>query len=206
MPANDTALGRSLDYYSRQAQTYFDATAHLEMAPVRSRFTARLRAGARVLDAGCGSGRDARAFAEAGFEVEAFDACPELVALASEFTGLPVQCQTFADLQGQGTFDGAWACSSLVHLEEAELVDALQRLSSCLVEDGCIYLNFKVGTEPFVDADGRYFNPATPARAARLCEAAGLWVTELWVTNSLRQPDVQWLNILALKRFPRAAA
>ena len=41
-----------------------------------------LPAGARILDAGCGSGRDAKAFAALGHRVTAFDASPELAALA----------------------------------------------------------------------------------------------------------------------------
>lgn len=204
MSLQSSALNNSLGYYARQAQAYFDATVNLAMASVRQRFTTRLRAGARVLDAGCGSGRDARAFAEAGFRVDAFDACPELVALAQAFTGLPILCQTFAEVQAREAYDGVWACSSLVHLEDSELTAALRQLSGSLVQDGCAYLNFKVGETPFVDEHGRYFNPATPARAAQLCEDAGLWVAELWTTASLRQPDVQWLNILALKRAPRA--
>ncbi len=44
-------------------------------------FSAQLAPGAKVLDYGCGPGAFARAFADQGFQVEAFDASKEMVAL-----------------------------------------------------------------------------------------------------------------------------
>src|SRR3712207_7267921 len=43
------------------------------------RFLRRVRPGGRILDAGCGTGRDALAFVQRGFEVVAFDASAEMV-------------------------------------------------------------------------------------------------------------------------------
>ena len=47
-------------YYDKNAAAYFDETAHLDMSDLRRRFTDLLPEGARILDAGCGSGRDGR--------------------------------------------------------------------------------------------------------------------------------------------------
>jgi 2-polyprenyl-3-methyl-5-hydroxy-6-metoxy-1,4-benzoquinol methylase len=65
---------RSPSHYRTHAQAYFDATQGVDMAPLYARFTPLLPPGARVLDAGCGSGRDALAFQRMGFAVEAEDA------------------------------------------------------------------------------------------------------------------------------------
>jgi ubiquinone/menaquinone biosynthesis C-methylase UbiE len=42
------------------------------MAPLYTRFLARIPAGGHILDAGCGSGRDALAFRKLGYAVTAF--------------------------------------------------------------------------------------------------------------------------------------
>ena len=56
------------------------------MRSARQRFLACLPAGAAILDFGCGSGRDAKAFLELGFSVEASDGSEELCRRASELT------------------------------------------------------------------------------------------------------------------------
>ena len=64
-------------YYRQQAQAYAQATQGVDMAALYARFTPHLPTGGRVLDAGCGAGRDARAFAAMGYQVAAFDASPQ---------------------------------------------------------------------------------------------------------------------------------
>lgn len=49
-----------------------------DLAEIREYFLGFLRRDARILDFGCGSGRDAKAFAEAGRIVEALDGSQEL--------------------------------------------------------------------------------------------------------------------------------
>ena len=70
-------------YYRQFADEFFQSTVGVDLSPIRARFMALLADGATVLDAGCGSGRDAKAFAQEGFRVSAFDASHELAARAS---------------------------------------------------------------------------------------------------------------------------
>ncbi|NJN00325.1 MAG: methyltransferase domain-containing protein [Aquincola sp.] len=73
----------------------------VDMTPIHQRFLARLESGAHILDAGCGSGRDAKAFAEAGFRVTAFDASAELARLASTYCGFEVAVRRFVTVPGR---------------------------------------------------------------------------------------------------------
>ncbi|MBP5565061.1 MAG: methyltransferase domain-containing protein, partial [Lachnospiraceae bacterium] len=75
---------RNIDYYNQNAQSFYDNTVVADMSFWRDKFVALLQHGGRVLDAGCGSGRDAKAFIQLGFSVVAFDASRELCKLASE--------------------------------------------------------------------------------------------------------------------------
>jgi 2-polyprenyl-3-methyl-5-hydroxy-6-metoxy-1,4-benzoquinol methylase len=101
--------------------------------------------GGFILDAGCGSGRDARAFREKGFSVYAFDACPELAALAAAHADIPVEVRTFADVDEEQRYDGVWACASLLHVPREHLPDALNRLWRALRPGGAFYLSFRPG-------------------------------------------------------------
>ena len=48
-------------YYKRFAAEFFGSTVGVDMTAIHQRFLAHLKPGAHILDAGCGSGRDAKA-------------------------------------------------------------------------------------------------------------------------------------------------
>lgn len=79
-----------IPHYRHHAQAYATATRSVDMAPLYARFLPHVPAGGLILDVGCGSGRDALAFAQRGYRVTAFDASPEVARLAAQHTGLPV--------------------------------------------------------------------------------------------------------------------
>lgn len=109
-------MSDTVSYYNNNAPTFFNDTVSVDMYLLHDRFLALVPKGGFVLDAGCGSGRDARAFKQRGYRVAAFDASPELAALASEYIGHYVAVRTFADVDEVGLYDGIWACASLLHL------------------------------------------------------------------------------------------
>ncbi|MFY7856638.1 MAG: class I SAM-dependent methyltransferase, partial [Rubrivivax sp.] len=101
----------TVDYYRQGASGFFAATANVDMTALHERFLASLPGGARILDAGCGSGRDAKAFAERGHRVVAFDASPELARLAIAHCGFEVQVKTFEAIDEVDAYDGIWCCA-----------------------------------------------------------------------------------------------
>src|SRR4029079_479759 len=103
-------------FYRANAQSFFERTAYLEGGEMYAPFLARLPVGAQILDAGCGSGRDTKAFAERGYAVTAFDATPEMAELARAFSGQPERVLRFQEMNYQEEFGGIWACASLLHV------------------------------------------------------------------------------------------
>ena len=144
-----------MDHYRRHALAYANATRDVDMLPLYKRFLQMLPRGGRVLDAGCGSGRDTLAFRRAGYQVAAFDASPELAQLASEHTGVAVCVADFLNLSkttplGVPTgvrFDGIWACASLLHVAEADQAQAWTRLWIWLAPGGVVYASYKLGDD-----------------------------------------------------------
>jgi SAM-dependent methyltransferase len=135
----------TLAYYEDQAETFFAETVDVDMAPLYARFLARVPPGGHILDAGCGSGRDALAFRRLGYAVTAFEASPTLARLATAHCGLPVEVRRFQEIDWEDRFDGIWACASLLHVPMAELPEVLGRLGRALKSDGVLYASFKYG-------------------------------------------------------------
>lgn len=186
-------------FYDRTAAAYVERTFHLDMSKTRRQLTRLLLPGARVLDAGCGSGRDALAFAQAGFEVDAFDASPEMVALARAHTGLDVACHTFEDVTALERYDGIWACASLVHLDDEGLLRALTRLMAALKVGGVIFMSLKKGEGLRFAEDGRVFNDFTLERLTEMEPLRSLELLRFTQNlSTLNQSDV-WLNAVFRK-------
>src|SRR5262249_14876676 len=96
----------SVNYYDQNAESYFADTAQADVHHLRSRFLIHVPAGGDILDAGCGSGRDALAFHRAGYQVTAFDASEEMCRKAREFIKLHVIQMTFQEMKWRNRFDG----------------------------------------------------------------------------------------------------
>jgi len=186
-------------YYQHNAQQFFESTVAVDMAQIRDRFTALLPAHGSVLDAGCGSGRDAKAFAEQGFQVEAFDASPELAELASQHSGLPVKVMRFQELDVSAHYDGIWCCASLLHVPRAELPEVFRRLAKALKAGGVLYASFKYGQGKRED-NGRVFTDMREGEIGGMLtdnEIAGLRVVQEWMSED-RRPDRndRWVNAI----------
>lgn len=147
----------SVAAYSAAADSY--ETIHgPKMADQVGRFAGSLIAPATVLDAGCGPGRDLARFVTLGHHPQGIDLNPTFVAKA----GL-IAPTIEADLRSVGkhfaseSFDGIWACASLVHLAQHEVVDVLGQFARLLRPQGHLYVATKASgtTGWFDELDGR---------------------------------------------------
>lgn len=188
-------------YYQRNARTFFDGTVNVDMSSLYDSFTRHLSPGASVLDAGCGSGRDTKAFNEMGFQVDAFDASSEMVALAQRHSGLPVQHMAFEEVDARQRYDGIWCCASLLHVPAAGLPAVMQKLADALKPGGVWYVSFKYGNGER-EKDGRRFTDIDEAGLTALVDGlADISVVELWTTSDMRPGrDEAWLNGILKKR------
>ncbi|HEY0649315.1 class I SAM-dependent methyltransferase [Phenylobacterium sp.] len=188
----------SVEFYEENAEDFFRRSIDADMAAGWQAFAALLKPGARVLDAGCGSGRDALALSRMGFAVTAMEASPKLATLARAHTGLPVQVLTFDQIAWRDAFDGVWACASLLHVPRAELPAVMTRIRDALVAGGAWWMSFRYGTEER-QTPGRRFTDLDEAGAeSLLASVGGLSLVSMDVTQDVR-PDRagdRWLSIL----------
>lgn len=188
------------DYYQLHAQRFFSETVDVDMSELYCPFVAHLKPGARILDAGCGSGRDAKAFSEMGYEVEAFDASAELVELARQHTGLPVKQMRFEEVTEVERYDGIWCCASLLHVPLAELPGVMAQLAKALKPGGVWYLSFKYGSGER-EKDGRRFTDMDEAGLGEMIVGlSGIELVECWQTHDQRpEREDSWINLVLSK-------
>ena len=191
----------TLHYYQNHAQDFFNGTVNVDMTPLYEAFTQHLTHGARVLDAGCGSGRDAKAFHEMGYQVDAFDASSAMVELARQHTGLPVQLMTFSEIDGKAQYDGIWCCASLLHVPSSELPAVMQKLADALKPGGIWYVSFKYGNGERVQGERRFTDLNEEGLRMGISNITDVAITSLWVTKDYRQErSERWLNGILHKK------
>ena len=84
-------MDKTIEYYNQNADMFAQGTRLVDFTIVQERFRKMLPVGSRILDFGCGSGRDTKYFLEKGYQVAATDGSSELCKLASAFTGIEVK-------------------------------------------------------------------------------------------------------------------
>lgn len=194
-------MSRTLVFYNTNARTFFDDTVGVDMCALYDRFLSQIPAGGYVLDAGCGSGRDAKAFTERGYRVAAFDASPPLVELACRHIGQEVEVRTFAEVNEVAVYDGVWACASLLHLPMKEVPDAINRLWRSLKPGGVLYVSFKEGCGER-EMDGRFFTDLNEQTLRKMfADIADVENIECWVSVDVRPGRCEnWLNAVIRRR------
>lgn len=192
---------QTLDFYNQHTDFFVSGTMNAEMGETQTRFLSRIPSNGLILDYGCGSGRDTKAFLDAGFRVEATDGSEEICLKASGFTGIQVKKMLFSELNEQEKYDGIWACASILHLPKTDLEDVLKRIEKALKPGAVLYASFKYGTHEGM-RNGRYFTDFTEETLHEFWKnACILKIFDLWITRDVRpeRREEQWINLLAIR-------
>ena len=191
----------TIDYYNNNAESFVTSTEQLDMSALYAEFLPRVIAGGHILDAGCGSGRDAWHFKQQGFTVSAFDASNEMANIASQRLGQPVQTLTFEQLNEQNKYDGIWCCASLLHVARPQLPAVFTRLQQAMKPGAVLYLSFKYG-DGEREVNGRRFTDLDETSLSQLLlQLPALRLLKSWQSRDKRPDRLKdiWLNAIISK-------
>lgn len=194
------ALAANLRFYRDHAGEFVRRTSALDMGELHDRFLRRLPRQGRILDAGCGSGRDSVLFLRRGFRVTAVDASPAMVAVARR-AGVRARVLPIQAISYRRAFDGIWACASLLHVPRAEISDVLRRLNRALRPNGVLLVTLKEGKGERIEGEGRFFAYYGLDEFKALLRSTGDW-SRIESRRSRDGKSRAWLNFLARRSGP----
>ena len=193
----------TLDYYNKNSEEYFNSTLNVDMTNTYKPFLKLVPKDGKILDLGCGSGRDSMNFMKLGYEVTAVDGAKELAKKASVLLGKEVILSTFEELELKEKFHGIWACASLLHIKREDLKIVLNNLYNNLEDNGVFYMSFKYGEKEYVDDKNRYFNCFTDESIIGFInENTKFNILDLYITEDKlgRVNEVKWVNLICNKK------
>lgn len=161
-------------FYDDNAAAYAGATLGFSMEEPLRIFSVRLPDRARVLDIGCGSGRDLRFFREQGFIPVGLDVSAGLANYAAQVSQCPIVVADMLKLPfADGSFDGVWASASILHIRRDEIPDVLGEVRRVMGQNGVFFSSLKMGSGEARTADSRFFTFVQPEEWRALLMRAG---------------------------------
>ena len=184
-------------YYENEARAFFEATVGIDPTPFLTPLAEGLTPGSRVLDIGCGSGRDLLWLKNRGFLPHGLEPSTALSVLAEAHSGCPVTTgeMSSTDLL-ERTWDGILLSGVLVHLPHTLVPGLLQRLKGALAPGGRLYISVKEGTGFATDSNNRRFYYWQDSDFRSALGNAGLRLLSMSRSASARGNSDIWLGYL----------
>ena len=201
MPSPDAATEETIATYDATVAEFAERVFAIDLRDQLDRLATHLPPGGRILDAGCGPGRDVQHLKRMGFGLVGMDRSWGMLSEAARRACGTWVCGDLRALPfADGAFDGVWACASLLHLHKAEVPKALLELRRVL-DGGIMFLAVKKGDgggyATLASGHRRYFSYYQPAELHQLCRDASFSVLESSLQGDERRPGTSWLHILA---------
>jgi SAM-dependent methyltransferase len=197
----------TLAYYTAHWEDLVQRYESADVTELQALLAASFSPGARLLELGCGSGRDAAFMLANGFDVIASDAVQEMIdaaaachpALAGRLCRICLPLDLTPSL---GPFDGVYAVATLMHLTRPAIQDVFSGIRRVLVPGGRLFFSVPLHRNDVaadeLDAKGRRFTAMTRTAWTGICRHTGFDVIALTISSDgLGRESFAWLNCLA---------
>ena len=192
----------TITYYDQNAETFIESTINVDASALYKPFEELLQQGDRILDLGCGSGRDSRYFSQHGYSVIAVDPSQAMCEQTRTFACVPVYRMRAEENHFSNEFDAVWACASLLHIHKEKQEIVLHKIATSLKDGGILYCSWKYGDNMRTTDDTRVFTDMNELLLQDVLKNIDeLELLKTWVTCDIRKAncDQKWMNALFKK-------
>ena len=190
----------TLAHYDQHAESFWEGTCDHDVSQNRDALLEHLdgKGPFRILDFGCGPGRDLKVFRQLGHEAIGLEGAERFVELAREYSGCVVWHQNFLRLQlPPDYFEGIFANAALFHVPSQELPRVLSELHATLKRNGVLFSSNPRGENQEGWSGERYGVFYNLKRWREIVTAAGfVEITHYYRPPGLPREQQPWLASL----------
>ncbi|MEK6835285.1 MAG: class I SAM-dependent methyltransferase [Nanoarchaeota archaeon] len=194
-------IKEAIEAYDKIATTYADYTFPKLLQFQLNKFISLL-VGKKILDAGCGPGRDLQYFNQEGLDVTGIDISRGMLRECKRRTGITALDMDMRKMSFQdNSFDGIWCMASLSDIEKDEAPKVIDEFYRVLKRGGVIYIAVKEGEGMQVVKKKKYNDMPRIYVYYKLSELQELLKKKFFVLSSVTANDegTSWVEIFAKK-------
>lgn len=147
-------LDQTTTWYDTHAKAFQKGAESCDTSEDLTAFAALVKPGGRLLDIGCGTGRDLAWFKDKGFQTKGLEPSAELRALCKE-KGVEVEDTPLGLFTDTAQWDGIWCLGVFVHIPLDSWQDSFYRIIKALAPGGVARVSLKEGVGESIDSQGR---------------------------------------------------
>ncbi|SFP12501.1 class I SAM-dependent methyltransferase [Hydrogenimonas thermophila] len=201
-------MNTTLNYYKNNSKILVNRYESANVSSVQSLLLQTFREKNKLLEIGCGSGRDASFMFKNGFDVIAIDGSENMITEAKkthpEISNFLYTKVLPHELEFKTKFDGIYSIATLMHLSFEDLKLTLLKIFNLLNIDGKFLISVSLFRDDIdkngFDDKGRFFLVLPQNKWIELCEEAGFKIENIQTNNDgLNRSGIEWLTLVMSK-------
>ncbi|MAF50996.1 MAG: hypothetical protein CMH64_02790 [Nanoarchaeota archaeon] len=192
-----------INSFNKFAEQYADFTFDNILQFELNKFISLVPEESKILDLGCGCGRDVQYFIEYKFDVFGIDASEKIIEEARKRVEGKFKIMDINNLSfEENSFDGIWAQDSISYLSKGNIGEVFRKIFNILNENGVFFISVREGEdEKLIEHEklGKneimisFFNKE---ELEKFLEKAGFEILNSYVQEG---EDFKWVNVFAKK-------
>ena len=208
MAQKDWIDNTTLSYYENSSSILVSRYESANVSSIQKLLLQTFEDKNRLLEIGCGSGRDASFMYKNGFDIIAIDGSENMIKEAkkihpeiSNFLHIKVLPH---ELNFETKFDGIYSIATLMHLSFEDIKLTLSKIYHLLKPDGKFLMSVSLFRDDInksgFDDKGRFFLVLPQNRWIRLCEEVGFKIENMKTNkDGLNRIGIEWLTLITSK-------
>ena len=201
-------MNNTLKYYENNSTSLITRYESADVNDVHQLLLKTFEKRSKLLEIGCGSGRDASFMIKNDYNIIAVDGSKNIIVEAKKVhPNLSEKLYHKAvpnDLTFKQTFDGIYSIATLMHLSKIDLQKTIFKIYNLLNQNGKFLMSVSLFRDDIdkngFDEKGRFFLVLNFEEWIEMCEDLGFKVIETKRNkDGLNRDGIEWLTLIAQK-------